>query len=259
MVKALVNSSWELFDIDELQPGTSVFNFEAGLYETIRTRDHRPILLTPHLDRLFNSAKSTDLKPPFHRKKVESMIIQVIESSPEPDQRVRVLLVPDKVIVYTMPLDLDYDIYNGVSVITVQAKRDTPEIKTTNYHSCLNAYQLAQEHECFDAILMDENQVVFEGSRSNLFWIKKGSLFTKETGVLPGVTRNTIIPHSPYAVEYGELNVLDFDWLSELFLRNSCSGIVPIVKVNNSIIGNGVPGPITKELMKLYDSWAFDI
>ena len=161
MIKALVNSSWELFDIDELQPGTSVFNFETGLYETIRTRDHRPILLTPHLDRLFNSAKSTNLKPPFHRKKVESMIMQVIESSPDPDQRVRVLLVPDKVIIYTMPLDLDYDIYNGVSVITVQAKRDNPEIKTTDYHSCLNAYQLAQEHECFDAILMDEEQVVF--------------------------------------------------------------------------------------------------
>ena len=140
-----------------------------------------------------------------------------------------------------------------------RAKRDTPEIKTTNYHSCLNAYQLAQEHEYFDAILVDGNQVVSEGSRSNLFWIKKDSLFTKETGVLPGVTRNTIIKHSPYAVKYGELNVLDFDWLSELFLTNSGSGIVPIVKVNNSIIGNGVPGPITKELMKLYDSWAFDI
>ena len=38
------------------------------------------------------------------------MIMKVIESSPEPDQRVRVLLVPDKVIIYTMPLDLDYDI-----------------------------------------------------------------------------------------------------------------------------------------------------
>ena len=88
---------------------------------------------------------------------------------------------------------------------------------------------------------------------------KKESLFTKETGVLPGVTRNIIITHPPYAVKYGNLNVLDFDWLSELFLINSRSGIVPIVKVVNSIIGNGVPGPITKELMKLYDSWAFDI
>ena len=164
MIKALVNNSWELFDIDELQPGTSVFNFETGLYETLRTKKHKPILLKPHLDRLFNSAKSTSLKPLFHRKKVESMIIQVIESSPEPDQRVRALLVPDKVIIYTMPLNLDYDIYNGVSVITVQAKRDTPEIKTTNYFSCLNAYQLAQEHKCFDAILMDQDQMVLEGS-----------------------------------------------------------------------------------------------
>ena len=106
---------------------------------------------------------------------------------------------------------------------------------------------------------MDKNQVVFEGSRSNLFWVKKDSLFTKETGVLPVVTRNTIITYTPYAVKYGELNVLDFDWLSELFLTNSGSGIIPIVKVNNLIIGNGVPGPITRELMKLYDSLAFDI
>jgi hypothetical protein len=54
------------------------------------------------------------------------MIIQVIESSPEQDQGVRVLLVPEKVIIYTMPLNLDYDIYGGLSVITVQTKRDTP-------------------------------------------------------------------------------------------------------------------------------------
>ena len=68
MIKALVNNSWELFDIDELQPGTSVFNFETGLYETLRTRDHKPILLKPHLDRLFSSAKSKSLKPLFYKK-----------------------------------------------------------------------------------------------------------------------------------------------------------------------------------------------
>ena len=162
MIKALVNNSWKLFDINELQPGTSVFNFKTGLYETIRTKGHRPVLLAAHLERLFNSAKSTDLEPPFHRKKVESMIMQVTESSPVPNKRVRTSLVPSKVIIYTIPLDLDYDIYNGVSVITVWAKRVTPKIKTTDYHSCLNAYQLSQEHECFDAILMDEIQMVFE-------------------------------------------------------------------------------------------------
>ena len=120
---------------------TSVFNFETGLYEISRKKDHKPVLLKPHLDRLFSSAKSKSLKPLFHRIKVESMIIQVIESSPEQDQGVRVLLVPEKVIIYTMPLNLDCDIYGGVSVITVQAKRDTAEMETTDYHSRLNAYQ----------------------------------------------------------------------------------------------------------------------
>jgi len=57
MIKALVNSSLELFDIDELQPGTSVSNFETGLYETLRKKDHKSILLKPHLDRIFSSAK----------------------------------------------------------------------------------------------------------------------------------------------------------------------------------------------------------
>ena len=111
------------------------------------------------------------------------MIIQVIESSSEPDQRVRVPLVHYRVIIYTMPLNLDYDIYGGVSAITVQAKRDSSEIKTTDYHSFLNAYQLAQGHKCFKTILMDENQMVLERSRSNIFWVKEDCLFTKGTGV----------------------------------------------------------------------------
>ena len=85
MIKALVNNSWKLFDINELQPKTSVFNFETGLYETLRTKDNKPILIKPHLYHLFSSAKPKSLKPLFVRKKVESMIIQVIESSPGPD------------------------------------------------------------------------------------------------------------------------------------------------------------------------------
>ena len=53
-------------------------------------------------------------------------------------------MIPYKIIIDTIPLNLDYDIYGVVSVITIQAKRDTPELKTTDYHSCLNTFQLAQ-------------------------------------------------------------------------------------------------------------------
>ena len=258
MIKALVNGKWGVFEDDQLQPGTSTFGFDSGLYETMRTKDFRPILLDIHLDRLFNTAESIGLKPSFPRNDIELMIYKVIQDLSVRDQRVRILLVPEKVIIYTTPLNLSYKIYDGVSVITVQAKRNTPHIKTTNYHSCLNAYHTAQEHNCFDAILIDKSGMVLEGSRSNIFWVKDNCLFTRKTGVLPGITRQIIMEYSPFTVQYDKLKLLDFDWLDEVFLTNSGSGIIPVIKVNNSLISNGKPGPITTELLSLYDDWIFN-
>ena len=57
MIKALVNGHWETYENNELQPGTDLFNFGTGLYETFRTLKHKPVFLKPHLDRLFDSAK----------------------------------------------------------------------------------------------------------------------------------------------------------------------------------------------------------
>ncbi len=72
---------------------------------------------------------------------------------------------------------------------------------------------------------------------------------------MPGVTRQTLILGSPFSIFYGQLNQLDFDQLNEIFLTNSGSGIIPVVKVNSIQIGNGKPGPITVELLKVYDGW----
>ena len=258
MIRALVNGSWETFEDARLQPGTDSFDFGTGLYETLRTKDNQPILLDSHLDRLLNTAESKNLKPSFHRNQIQSMISEVIKNLSNKDQRVRILLVPEKIIIYSTPLELDHRIYDGVSVITLQGKRDEPHIKTTNRHVCLNAYQAAQQQNCFDSILLDENETVLEGSRSNVFWVKDNCLFTRETGVLPGITRQTILLNSPFPVRYGKLKLLDFGWLSEVFLTNSGSGIIPVIKVNNSPIGNGRPGPITRKLLSLYDNWIFN-
>ena len=52
-----------------------------------------------------------------------------------------------------------------------------------------------------------------------------------------------------------QLNQFDFKQINEIFLTNSGSGIIPVVKVNSIQIGTGKPGPITFELLKLYDGW----
>ncbi|MEC7737155.1 MAG: aminotransferase class IV [Candidatus Neomarinimicrobiota bacterium] len=255
MINALINNQWESVPEKDLQPGSDSFAFGTGLYETFRTLNHKPVFLEPHLDRLFKSAHTIDLTIASSQNEIVGMIARVVQQFDDPNQRARILAVPGKIIIYTSSLNLDPSIYKGVSTITVPALRKTPEIKTTDYTRCLEAYKIAENNDCFEAILLDNNNQVLEGSRSNIFWVQEKKLFTRDGDVLPGVTRQTVISRSPFSIFYGQLNQLDFDQLNEIFLTNSGSGIIPVVKINSIQIGTGKPGPITVELLKVYDGW----
>ena len=251
MINALINNQWESVPEKDLQYGSDSFAFGMGLYETFRTLNHKPVFLEPHLDRLFQSAQGIDLTIPFSQNEIVEMIARVIQQFDDPNQRARILALPGKVIIYTSSFNLDPSIYKGVSTITVPALRKTPEIKTTDYTTCLDAYMIAKNNDCFEAILLDKNNQVLEGSRSNVFWVQGKKLFTRRRDVLPGVTRQNIILGSPFPLFYGQLNQFDFKQINEIFLTNSGSGIIPVVKVNSIQIGTGKPGPITVELLKV--------
>ena len=256
MIQALVNGIWKSFDEKDLQPGTNSFTMDSGLYETFRTKNFRPILLQPHLDRLFQSAEKINLKIVYSKTEIEKMIKMVINNFHEKDQRARVIVSKNKVVVYTTALDLDKQIYDGVDTLTISYERNTPDIKTTDYKGCLNAYKKANKKSCFEAILLDRNNYILEGSRSNVFWVTSNSLFTREDNVLPGITRKTIIEHSPIPIHYGKLKIFDINRVDELFLTNSGSGIIPVRKVDSVIINNGSPGPITFKLLELFNLWS---
>ncbi len=255
MIKVLINDEWNFIPAENLQLGSDTFSFETGLYETFRTIDFKPLFLKPHLDRLFHSMEKLNLSLDYSQLDIVKMINKVINNFPDPNQRARILVVPNKLIVYTSHLNLDTSIYKGVSAITVKSFRENPELKTTNYHACLNAWEIAQEKNCFEALLMDEDGMLFEGSRSNFFWIINGNLYTRMGDVLPGVTRQTIINRSSFQIENGLLNISEINKLDECFLSNSGSGIIPVIKLNDDWIGDGTVGPITKQLLSSYQEW----
>ena len=186
------------------------------------------------------------------------MVNRVVSSFEDPNQRVRILAVPKNLIIYTSSLNLDPTIHEGVSAITVLGTRETPDVKTTNYKVCYDAWELAEKQNCFEAILIDNNGSVLEGSRSNIFWVKDSQLFTRKSNVLPGVTRQTIIQYSPYPVTFKSLNQDEIYSLDELFLTNSGSGIVPIVQVDKQVINNSLIGKMTYQLLRLYNHWMYN-
>ena len=69
------------------------------------------------------------------------MIKMVINNFHEKDQRARVIVSKDILVVYTTALDLNIQIYDGVDTLTVSYERNTPDIKTTDYKGCLDAYK----------------------------------------------------------------------------------------------------------------------
>jgi branched-subunit amino acid aminotransferase/4-amino-4-deoxychorismate lyase len=255
MIDVLINNHWTKMTQEELQIGSEYFAFESGLYETMRTMNYKLVFLEPHLERLFSTAQKINLKIHHSLEEITEMLEKVINNFPDPNQRIRILSVPNKFIIYTSHLNLNPLIYNGVNALTVEAKRDTPEVKTTNYHVCLSALNKAIEANSFDAILCDKEGNIYEGSKSNIFWVKEGRLTTREKDVLPGTTRRTIIEKSQISVHYGLLNKKDLLNIDELLCTNSGSGIVPITEVNESTIGNKLVGRISRELMINYTNW----
>ncbi len=256
MIQALVNGVWKSFHEDELQPGADSFILNTGLYETFRTKDFKPILLKPHLDRLFQSAKKINLEIIYSRIEIEKMIKIVIHNFHDKNQRARIIVSKDKVVIYTTSLNLDKKIYMGVNTLTIPYARESPQIKTTEYKGCLDAYNVANKKNCFEAILLDKDGFILEGSRSNIFWVISNTLFTRKNNVLPGVTRKTIIKNSPFPFKYNKLNIFDIKGLDELFLTNSGSGIIPVTKIDSTILSKGLPGPITLKLLQLFKYWS---
>jgi branched-chain amino acid aminotransferase len=108
-----------------------------------------------------------------------------------------------------------------------------------------------------DALLLNDNGCLAEASSSNIFLVKGKTLKTpsKESGILPGITREVVLELAAReSIQTQEGAVLTGELLSadEAFLTNSMVEIMPVTRVNGKTIGSGEPGPITTRLMSLY-------
>ncbi|MCX6712308.1 MAG: aminotransferase class IV [Candidatus Vogelbacteria bacterium] len=136
--------------------------------------------------------------------------------------------------------------------------RQFPESKNINY---IQAVKLQKEKGKKGAIevLYKHNGRVLECTRSNFFIVKKGVLITPAKDILKGLTRDKTIQlakKAKFKVEEREVAEKEVFNADEAFITTTSKKILPIVKIDSQKIGSGQPGPITKELMKLFDDCA---
>jgi branched-chain amino acid aminotransferase len=249
-----------------------------GVFEGIRFYNGRVFRLDEHLQRLYDSAKAIRMEIPLKPEEMEEAILETIRKNELHDGYIRAVVTrgpgdlgldPDKcseafvfIIAASIALYPEEHYEIGLEVITVATRRNVPEaldprIKSLNYLNNILAKIEAKNANVIEAIMLTNDGYVVECTGDNIFIIKNEILITPPTyiGALEGVTRNAVMDLArdmQLEVREGIFNRYEVYTADECFLTGTAAEVIPVVKVDGRIIGNGSPGKMTGELDKRF-------
>jgi len=270
--------------VDERDAKVSVFDhgllYGDGIFEGIRAYNGRVFRLKEHIDRLFYSAKAILLTIPMSHAEISRAVVDACRQNKLRDGYIRlvvtrgigtlglnpnkcknpsVIIIADKIQVYPPEL---YD--RGMEIVTVPTVRNlhsalNPAIKSLNYLNNILAKIEANNSGCEEAVMLNADGFVSECTADNLFIVKAGALMTPplSAGALYGVTRQTVMElaqKSGATVTEPNLTRYDLFNADECFLTGTGAEIMPVIKIDGRVIGDGKPGRLTKKLVKDYHS-----
>lgn len=246
---------------------SSEFNAEfmnkgKSLYEVIRVIDGLPIFLERHMERLFLSSKLVDLTVPYNISEIKSKIHELLAVNKCNIGNIKIVFNFYKgecnfyayFLKHSYPSKEEYE--NGVKTILFHGERDNPNAKVVNL-SFREAVDLKiKESGAYEAILIDRDGKVTEGSKSNIFMIKGKEVFTAPISkVLPGITREFIIKAAVkrgYKVTEIEYNYKDIKNLDGMFISGTSPKVLPIRSVDEiELLSN--QNQVVKDIMTGYD------
>ena len=253
------------------------FTYGDGLFETMRVYSGKIFRLEHHLDRLFQSARSIFIELPITRNEIQSAIYAAIKLNGLSDSIVRLTVTrgeldsgvnvdyssPPTIVILVKPVKAiskkTYKEGIGIKLYKKSAIRTqgiSNKIKSCNYLSNIILRENALKENFFEAVLLDHNHNVTEGTISNIFIIKNNQLKTPIVNefVLSGIIRQAIldlclennIPFKEDLITERELYEAD-----ELFLTNSGIEILPVRNINHHKLKNRGMRPMTKHIHML--------
>jgi D-alanine transaminase len=146
----------------------------------------------------------------------------------------------------------------GVSVVTQPDLRwHRCDIKSTNLLGNLLAFQNAKEQGGYEALLIRPDGTITEGARTSLFAVVAGKIRTGPLTpeILPGVTRGVVLKliqqlHLP--CEEKHLHREELGSVQEMFLTGTTSEVLPVIRVDGQTLGQGQPGPFTRQIQQAF-------
>lgn len=247
-----------------LSPRDLGYSRGYAAFDFMITSGGRPFMMDRHINRLFNSCQAISLRVPWSKQQVTDWVQQTIDVNElrDEDMVLRIIIsggssgtltpakTPTIVIIVEARMVLPREDYaNGVRILLTEFDRYEPQAKTTNYVQAIRVMNAAP-HD-IDEIIYFSNDMVREGTRSNIFALINDILTTPKTGILGGVTRDVILNDLELTVqtESRDFTIQDLLSATEVFITATGKEVMPVTKINDGPVGDGTVGDVTKEVM----------
>jgi branched-subunit amino acid aminotransferase/4-amino-4-deoxychorismate lyase len=239
-------------------------------FDFMITSGGHPFMMDRHVDRLFNSCRAISLNIPWSKQQIAEWVQQTIDANEldSEDMVMRIIisggssgtLTPAKaptivIIVEARMFCPAEDYANGVRILLTEFDRYEPQAKTTNYVQAIRVMNAAPDD--VDEVIYFSENMVREGTRSNIFAVINGILTTPKTGMLGGVTRSVILNDLALNIqaEARDFTVQDLLSATELFITATGKEVMPVTKINDTPVGDGTVGDVTKEVMTKFKNF----
>lgn len=250
------------------------FLFADGVYEVSTVVDGRLVDNAAHLARLRRSLDELDMAAPATPEEIEAIQREMIARNGVEEGLVylqvtrgaadRDFLYPKdalpSLVMFTQTKNVidNPAATTGISVITLPDIRwRRRDIKTVGLLAASMAKQAAQEAGADDAWMVEDG-LITEGSSNNAFIVThEGAIVTRalSNDILHGITRRAVLAiaeREGLTVEERAFSPEEAHEAAEAFITSASTFVMPVVKIDNRILGNGVPGPVTQDLRRLY-------
>jgi branched-chain amino acid aminotransferase len=242
-----------------------------GVFDLLRTYGKRPFRLRDHIHRLESSASQIALALPWSTQELEEIVLQTYRRNEIPDASIRIVVTggpsenfmtpqgnPSLVVMVHPVTPYPASYYSeGCKVESTLIERTLPTVKSLNYIGAIMAMNEAGKAGAVESIYLDEHDRLTEGTRSNLFVVRDHLLITPREGVLKGITRQVIleVAAGEFEIVEGPIHYHDLGSLDEAFLTSTTKEVLPVVQVDEHIIGSGKPGPQTQRIAELFRAY----
>ena len=255
MTQVLFNGEWLANDQATISIFSEAVQYGYGLFETLRTYDDKSLPLADrHINRLLLSAAELGLKCNYSASEIHNMLEAVVNNEAVKLQRLKMMLVPEGLAIYTTPLKPSPNQTTGVSLKTKQHQRALPQHKSTAYLDCYLAWHQAQSAGYHDMLFISSEQQVLEASRANIFCITGTEIITPSSGVLGGIMREVLLELDTH-IQLTELALSDLMTADGVFITNSIVGMQAVAMIDDNKLGKLTNNAVYNELNKRLENY----